>query len=208
MMISVCSVEARETLVAARRSGVVLEVLAVANHSKASGIRKALMTLGKMARILVEKTLVEPGVAVRFLARVKTRKGVGAVNLSSHRRRALLLHHLRELDQKEVEEVEAQAMEKVEVGRAEVETTKVRVQEVEEAVLALVVLVEEALVIQCSIMGQVLDLLPHLLWPAWEDLVAPIWEAWNFSWPSCCWQTVLVQTLAVGMALPHLSHQA
>lgn len=77
-----------------------------------------------------------------------------------------------------------------------------------QALLAPVVLTEEVLaegilVIQCSAPDHILALLSHLPWAALEDLMVRTWEAWNSNSPSCCLQTVLVQTLE----LPLLSHQ-
>ena len=77
-----------------------------------------------------------------------------------------------------------------------------------QTLLASVVLTEEVLaegilVIQCSAPDHILALLSHLPWAALEDLMVPTWEAWNSNSPSCCLQTLLVQTLE----LPLLSHQ-
>jgi hypothetical protein len=152
MTISACSVEALEVLIGARRSPKVLP--AAPNRSEANGISMVAVVLEKltarekMAKTLVEKMVVEDGVAVPLPARKKMAKAAVAANLSSRHHQALSPHP-RELARKEaeaaekgVEEEEAQARPGVEVGPAEVGTMEAEAQEAEEALVVEILVME------------------------------------------------------------------
>jgi hypothetical protein len=137
--------------------------------STANMVVVALMAPGQTGRVLVARTVVAAGVAAQLPAGVRTVMMVAEVDLSSHHRRTLSLH-LRELVQAEAEEVVVGVVEVQMKTEALVEEAMAEAEVVQEAVavvvgaLAAEILVVEALVTRCSVLGRILNPLFYLLW--------------------------------------------